>query len=415
MKNLIFLLFTISIAGNVVFYLLFLRQVRELREIKRIHVDLHGESSFENIIKGLSHELNSMGIQVLAFFKKNKGKLQIEADKATIPLMKEGSAVKALFLQKPYHGDKRYETDKSLMEHFGGQNIAFIPVRAQREQPCWRTNSCSDRSCRCYSKNNACCWLESEKNYKGKALPTYEQKTAKCISCPSLLPVGVFAVKDTSSRKLSKATSFINDNFRGIIKNSLKCESALVNAATDFLTGIANKETLLRELEALFKMADRYKHDLSLCFFGVDHFKLFNDAYGHPAGDAILRELAKRVSSAVRKTDIVARYGGEKFCIVFPMTDKKTAISVAEKIRAQVEHTRFTTPEGPLPVRISMGVASFPIDTIADVQTLIDKADRALLHAKKTRNKAVGYADSMTTLPKKEIKRGQGQLRRQEK
>jgi diguanylate cyclase len=227
--------------------------------------------------------------------------------------------------------------------------------------------------------------------------------------------VGVFAVKDTSSRKLSKATSFINDNFRGIIKNSLKCESALVNAATDFLTGIANKETLLRELEALFKMADRYKHDLSLCFFGVDHFKLFNDAYGHPAGDAILRELAKRVSSAVRKTDIVARYGGEKFCIVFPMTDKKTAISVAEKIRAQVEHTRFTTPEGPLPVRISMGVASFPIDTIADVQTLIDKADRALLHAKKTRNKAVGYADSMTTLPKKEIKRGQGQLRRQEK
>jgi diguanylate cyclase (GGDEF)-like protein len=108
----------------------------------------------------------------------------------------------------------------------------------------------------------------------------------------------------------------------------------------------------------------------------------------------------------------VARYGGEKFCIVFP-DNKETAISVAEKIRTQVELTRFATPEGPFQARISLGVASFPTDKIADVQMLIDKADRALLHAKKTRKKAVGYADSMTTPPEKKIKRRKHQLRSQ--
>jgi diguanylate cyclase (GGDEF)-like protein len=150
------------------------------------------------------------------------------------------------------------------------------------------------------------------------------------------------------------------------------------------------KDHLIAEVERA-KLADG---KVTLAMIDIDHFKLYNDAHGHIAGDRVLEILAGLISSQCRATDIPSRFGGEEFAVLFPKTDSVTAREIAERLRKIISSEPFPheqhQPEGQLTV--SIGIATFPGDA-PDWHTLINNADRALYNAKSAgRNKVVTFA-----------------------
>src|SRR5262249_308209 len=108
-------------------------------------------------------------------------------------------------------------------------------------------------------------------------------------------------------------------------------------ATTDGLTGLKNHRAFQEYLEQEFERAARYGLPLSLAMLDVDHFKQYNDTYGHPAGDEVLKTLAELLQDKIRLTDFVARYGGEEFVIVLPNTGGTAAREAIERVRAAIE------------------------------------------------------------------------------
>jgi diguanylate cyclase (GGDEF)-like protein len=299
---------------------------------------------------------------------------------------------------QPVGLDKNVEADKAISERLG-KDIVFVPLSMQQETECWQRNQCNDESCACYRKYHPVCWLKSAKRFRGNELETYSDKLQRCLKCECLLPVGVFALK---GRKISNIHRFLNDNFAGIIKNSVKYERMAFSAKRDHLTGIMNKRWLMMEVIKLYRLASRYSHPLSLCMLDIDHFKKFNDTYGHQTGDVILKVLARLLSKNLRNTDIVARYGGEEFTIVLPNTNKDDALKVLDKIRQVVQDFGFEPEKAVLNVTISMGVATFGDDNIENVHDLFKRADIALYQAKLTRNRVKAYDKEFPDIPSQE-------------
>lgn len=159
---------------------------------------------------------------------------------------------------------------------------------------------------------------------------------------------------------------------------------------TDPLTGVANRRALFARLQLEVERCDRFPGDLALALVDVDHFKRLNDAFGHSAGDEILRDVAAVLTRGLRKVDLVARYGGEEFAVLLPGADVAAAHQVAEKLRAAVETIRVAPRGQPTSeqVTISVGVATCPRDA-REVSALIDCADAALYAAKRAGRNAV--------------------------
>jgi len=154
-------------------------------------------------------------------------------------------------------------------------------------------------------------------------------------------------------------------------------------AITDGLTGLLNHRRLQEVLREEIWRAERYRYALSLIMIDVDGFKHYNDTYGHPKGDILLKSLAYLIRTTIRQIDIAGRYGGEEFLVILPQTNKLQARFTAERIRLTVAEHRFYGHSSLPEVRktISLGVASFPED--APTQTgLIEMADQALYRAK---------------------------------
>lgn len=160
-------------------------------------------------------------------------------------------------------------------------------------------------------------------------------------------------------------------------------------SVTDPLTGLRNRRYLERFLETETARADRYGASFSLAMVDLDHFKIYNDTHGHPAGDRVLQSVGEILLSEVREADLVARYGGEEFTIVMPDSGEEEARAVCERIRRRVEERSFPG-EAVLPrgLTVSVGVASFPghADT---ADGLVEGADRALYEAKERGRNAV--------------------------
>ncbi len=151
----------------------------------------------------------------------------------------------------------------------------------------------------------------------------------------------------------------------------------------DGLTGIYNRRYFDEILTKEFERVKRYSRPISLMMIDLDFFKKFNDKYGHPAGDHILKQLTELLSKFIRTVDFLARYGGEEFVIVLFETEKKDAIILAERLVKTVAQKRFTgfgnIPD--LHLTISVGVGNFPEDAKLK-EELIKKADDALYQAK---------------------------------
>jgi two-component system cell cycle response regulator len=149
----------------------------------------------------------------------------------------------------------------------------------------------------------------------------------------------------------------------------------------DGLTQIFNKRYFQESIEREIARALRYRRELSLVMFDIDHFKAINDTHGHLAGDSVLKMLALTVKNKIRREDLFARYGGEEFAIVLPEIDGHNAHQFSEKIRRIVETTDFRFEGVKMEVTISLGVAALDQET-TDSAGLIKRADERLYEAK---------------------------------
>jgi diguanylate cyclase (GGDEF)-like protein len=171
-------------------------------------------------------------------------------------------------------------------------------------------------------------------------------------------------------------------------------------AVTDGLTGLYNHRHFHERLALEVERSQRSGLPLSLLMIDVDHFKQFNDAFGHPSGDEVLRQLARVLTDTRRANDVVARYGGEEFAVILVDTAKFTAAKVAERARERIAAHDFSdaSPKAGS-ISISVGVATYPDDG-GDAEALVRAADTALYAAKRAgRNRLVLYTAALAATP----------------
>ena len=154
-------------------------------------------------------------------------------------------------------------------------------------------------------------------------------------------------------------------------------------AVTDGLTGVNNHRYFQSFFERELNRAKRYNHPLALIMLDIDHFKKFNDKFGHPVGDLVLKTVTEILKQQAREVDLVARYGGEEFMLVLPETGKKEAVMLAERIRLAVKKYPLTDAQNkPLPnITVSLGVSSYP-ENGSEKEEMIDYVDKCLYKAK---------------------------------
>jgi two-component system, cell cycle response regulator len=160
---------------------------------------------------------------------------------------------------------------------------------------------------------------------------------------------------------------------------------------TDGLTGLKNHRGFREILESNFSFSVRQGMPFSVIMLDVDHFKQYNDAFGHPAGDEVLREVANVLKANVRAHDIVARYGGEEFVVLCPATDATGSREVADRLRQAIEEHTWPHRQ----VTASFGVATFGAGTGTSSE-LVDQADKALYRSKQAgRNRVAHFLDPL--------------------
>lgn len=225
-----------------------------------------------------------------------------------------------------------------------------------------------------------------------KALWETERRDVDAASCELLCPltnkgslVGILALgkkergTSYSGEDLDLLTSLANE-VAVLLENAQRHTAVKVEAHVDGLTGLFNHRFFDEVVDEEIHRSARFGSVFSLVMFDLDLFKTYNDAYGHVAGDAALRDIAECIAASMRRADVAFRYGGDEFTVVLPGATSDEAFRVAERIRKSVES--HMDNQGAL-LTISAGVASWPRDAVIGTD-LIRAADAALLHAKQS-------------------------------
>ncbi len=170
-------------------------------------------------------------------------------------------------------------------------------------------------------------------------------------------------------------------------------EGIVKMASTDGLTGLNNHRAFQERLDEELERARRFGNKVSLLMIDIDHFKAFNDTYGHVSGDEALKRISCTLVDNIRTVDFAARYGGEEFAVILPEIPLEGAMVVAERIRESVENQTLSINGKKAKITLSIGVACFP-DHALNRKDLIDRADKALYLAKRSgRNKVCAYTE----------------------
>ncbi len=223
------------------------------------------------------------------------------------------------------------------------------------------------------------------------------EKRALCIPIGSsealLAMLGVYFETEPAWAQLLEAkhgvlTEVVNHYAMMLINLQLR-ERLRHEAIHDPLTGLYNRRHMEAALEREAHRAQRHNTSLGVLMFDIDHFKTFNDTYGHEAGDAVLREVGELLKHSSRGEDIACRYGGEEFLLILPDTTLEDAGTRAEHLLRQVRQQHVIYQDTTLAVTISIGVATYPLHG-ADIQSCVGAADGAVYQAKEAgRNQVV--------------------------
>jgi diguanylate cyclase (GGDEF)-like protein len=212
----------------------------------------------------------------------------------------------------------------------------------------------------------------------------------RLVRAAERLAAGELGVNVSASEK---GRGLDNRLARAINEISDKLSQTTDEATTDKLTGVANRRALLVELFNEVERANRYERPLSVAFVDIDHFKAVNDTYGHAAGDDVLRGVAQAISSNLRATDMVGRYGGEEFMLILTETNVEEGAVLTEKLRTIVATERFAADGQSLSVTISIGIAG-GIGARLTSDALVRDADAAMYSAKSLgRNQTYIFAE----------------------
>ena len=210
-----------------------------------------------------------------------------------------------------------------------------------------------------------------------------EQDTATLVVDSELLWDMINESHDVARNLLYLLSRRIRSGNEAVHLNQALQKKARQEANSDALTGVNNRRWLE---ELLLRTRGRPLEDLaplSVIMLDVDHFKRFNDDYGHQTGDEVLKMVAQAMQSSLRPNDMVARYGGEEFVILLPKTRLKHSLQVAERLRRKVERTPINAEDKAIPgVTISLGVAQWQPGI--SLEALIGQADEALYRAKES-------------------------------
>lgn len=169
-------------------------------------------------------------------------------------------------------------------------------------------------------------------------------------------------------------------------------------ATIDGLTQIANHRKFQDIMTMELERSQRYNTPLTLLLMDIDHFKKFNDTYGHPVGDLVLQMVARALQGSIRNTDYCARYGGEEFVVVLIQADEAQARMLSERVRKAVESMEVRNEDKVLKVTVSIGSATFPFDA-QDKQGLIDNADKAMYASKQGGRNRVSFFSEVKNTP----------------
>ena len=194
-------------------------------------------------------------------------------------------------------------------------------------------------------------------------------------------------VDDVTSREAK------NDQLEGMLgmlkksRDEIRRQNEVLHelATRDSLTNCLNRRSFYQKYETVFRAAQRQLHPLACIMADIDLFKSINDRYGHTQGDNVILKVAETLQQSLRSTDTVCRYGGEEFCVILPGIDLASAIEISERARENIAQIEFTdAPDSTrLAITTSFGVASIEHQT-ESLSELIDRADRALYHSKRT-------------------------------
>lgn len=171
-------------------------------------------------------------------------------------------------------------------------------------------------------------------------------------------------------------------------KLSKKLEESEAKALVDSLTNVLNRNAYNLKIGQMFHEYKRYKEEWALLVLDIDHFKAFNDKYGHKTGDKVLKSVAATITNSIRVSDHIFRYGGEEFVVILSRINKASTTNLAEKIRKEIERDYFVDGDNKLKVTMSIGAAIIGEN---DTETsLFERADKALYQAKENgRNRVV--------------------------
>jgi len=176
------------------------------------------------------------------------------------------------------------------------------------------------------------------------------------------------------------------------IKRAFLYQKVQEMATTDSLTGVFTRRYWAERGAEEIARSKKFGYRICCLMIDMDHFKEFNDRYGHLVGDALLVEAANTIKENIRQIDLLGKYGGEEFCIILTETDLDSAKFVAERIRQATETKTVSVYDESLKITISIGISAFP-DNAEDLNGLIDKADSALYKAKgQGRNRVCVYS-----------------------
>ncbi len=206
---------------------------------------------------------------------------------------------------------------------------------------------------------------------------------------------GVLAwTSELPAETVEKNLNTLRTHAADLVENAESFERVEEMSYTDNLTGLANRRYFFRRLEEEVSRARRYNRQVALIIFDLDGLKQTNDTYGHLAGDAVLKQMGAILRRSIRTIDVVARYGGDEFCVIMPEADEATCSIFMHRLQSEISRSHFRVEgvENALSTTVSLGGAIFP-DHGEDPRQLVFAADMALLRAKETgRNRSLIYS-----------------------